>query len=443
MAKKKAADKDEGIGMCRVLGRIKLLSSASKRDPSGPIIDVCRSSESVQSGTRYVLSTGIEPVDHVIGGGFPFGKITEVYGVESSGKTALVLRSLIRAQLRHIYERDAAGNLTRIKDDVDITLVFVDNEQSIEDTERIVIDGVKVDCVLTRCDTVDQIFKIFDTTMSELEKVEKETKRKQLVVIIVDTVAGTASREEMSANWDKEDYPRSPKALRRGFRILARRLQRRNVAAIFTNQVSLKFDGGGGGNAGGRGGAFVVPNDDQFSSPGGKALKFWAHCRLFLNRERDFKITKAMRFPSGFVSYAVSTKNRMVPPLRFVRMCLLFHGGISSIYSILETLCTDKSFAERGKSGVVLKLAANGVPLTSFGADAASKPIDDENEDEPDEKAGTITLASNADWPDLYLAHPEFAVLWEKYKEYMFSNGLTASVADAIDGDVDDDDEMD
>jgi recombination protein RecA len=429
---KKPSPAGEAKGTAAVLSSIQRLAAASKRSEDGAIIDVCRSANTIQSASRYLLTTGIESIDHLIGGGIPFGKITEVYGVESSGKTALVMRSLIRGQLRKIVERDPeTGELTPIGDNVDITLVFVDNEQSIENTERIMIEGVRVDCVLTRCDTVDQVFKIFDKTMEALAAVEKETKRKQLCIVVVDTIAGTASREELSMNWDKEDYPRGPKMLRRGFRILARRLQRQNIAAIFTNQVSGKFDATKkkGPMAG-----VVQPSDDDYSSPGGKALKFWSHCRIFLTRERDFKLQKGLRFPSGFVSYVCSTKNRSVPPGRFVRMCLLYSGGISDVYSILETLCTDKSYAERSTDGIALKLVQNGIEIKTFNDSGADAPTIDEDEDaeaDGEEPVGkSVILKSVADWPEMYAKHPELHQLWEKFKESIFNCAAVVKYSD-------------
>ena len=417
MAAKPKLPKD---GTARVLAGIARLAAGSKRSKDGCLIEACRSTGKFLSSTRYVLSTGIESIDTILGGGFPFGKITELYGVEQSGKTALALRSLIQAQRGEIYEPQPDGTFKKVSadDNVDVTLVLLDNEQSVEDNERVMVDGVHLNCVLGRCDTVDQIFKIMENAIDELEAVEKETKRKQLLVFVVDTIAGTASREEMSADWDKDDFPRSPKMLRRGFRVLGNRLQSRNVALICTNQVSHKFSGSQkpGGNRG-----FVAPNDDEFSSPGGKALKFYAHVRLFLTRERDYKLLKTSRFPAGFISYATSMKNRRVPPSRFVRMCLLYKGGINNLFSILETLCTDKAFAERGKDGVVFKLGANGIPLTSF--NEAAKSLEDLDEEEAEGKpvGATAALTSNADWPAFWETHPEMLQLWEKMKLSMFN----------------------
>ena len=268
---------------------------------------------------------------------------------------------------------------------------------------------------------------------------EKETKRKQLVVIVVDTIAGTASREELSADWDKDDYPRSPKMLRRGFRVLSRRLQRRSVALIMTNQVSHKFQQKTGGKNG-QGGGFIAPHDDDYSSPGGKALKYYSHLRVFLVKERDYKLVKTSRFPSGFVSYVMATKNRRVPPSRFVRMCLLYHGGINNLYSVLETLCTDKTIAERGKDGVVFKLSANGIALT--GPVDAPKTLDDLDEDsEPDDSVGTLKLERNIDWPSLWNAHPELQLLWDKMKVDMFGFDSLTDDPDSDVVDVDDSDE--
>jgi len=101
--------------------------------------EVARSTKTILSKVRYVLSTGMEPLDKAIGiGGLPFGRVTELYGTDGSAKTAMALRCAIRMQQKFIYERvkvegTDVRELNRVSLDVPIFTVFIDNEQSIDD----------------------------------------------------------------------------------------------------------------------------------------------------------------------------------------------------------------------------------------------------------------------------------------------------------------------
>jgi hypothetical protein len=102
-------------------------------------------------------------------------------------------------------------------------VLYVDNEQSIDDNEKIIHDGVELDVELLRCDTVDQLFKNVEIAVDACATYQKEDPDTlYLAVGIVDTIASTSSKEELTQEWSKEDYSRHAKQYRKGFRIMAR-----------------------------------------------------------------------------------------------------------------------------------------------------------------------------------------------------------------------------
>ena len=141
--------------------------------------EVIRSSESeFLSGINYVLYTGIESWDEYTGG-MPFGRLVEVYGVESCGKTAFCLRCCVRAQQRYIYKRkiDATTNAIsyeRIDEKCEVVILYIDNEQSLDEGAKVIVDGTEIDALVARCDTIDQLFKMVDDTIDVVEAVTDE-----------------------------------------------------------------------------------------------------------------------------------------------------------------------------------------------------------------------------------------------------------------------------
>ncbi|MBV5345516.1 MAG: hypothetical protein JZU63_08310, partial [Rhodoferax sp.] len=97
---------------------------------------------------------------------------------------------------------------------------------------------------------------------------------------LVDTIAGTSSKEELAKEWGERDYPRQAQQISEGFRCVTNEISRHNVAMICTNQVRTKFKDlqqGGGYKA-----RFNTPQADDFSTFGGKALAFYSPHRAFM-----------------------------------------------------------------------------------------------------------------------------------------------------------------
>lgn len=370
------------INMCR-----------PKKSGSGTFLWTTGSSN-LQSDVRYVLLTGNDPYDTFVGG-FPFGHISEVFGLENCGKTALMIRSMCRFQAKHIYEVVSRNGFIPTLQKVDpkgIRLIkaYIDNEGSLENSFKLTIRDVTYDekgeeIVETTtmdlektgvglCDTIEQVFQSIDKFLQIIEKAERENEDvdeedRQVIfgLFIVDTVAGTSSKEEMEREWGERDYPRAAGKISEGFRRLRGEIERRNVALICTNQVRTQFKEYQGSGHRAR---FNTPQESDFSTYGGKALHFYAAHRIFMfQMPVKYRLVKEAQFIAGYMIGFRTHKNRLRKGGREGRMVLLFdevQGGLHNQFSLLETMIFLK-VAELAEDGSVRFLFRKmGIETTTF-----------------------------------------------------------------------------
>jgi recombination protein RecA len=411
--KPKAPEKKERLSLRDfVTKRVK--AGMPKGDSAGQV-QISSTSKHVLSKVRYVLTTGIDPFDDLVGA-FPFGRVSEVYGPESCGKTQLMIKCAIRAQTLNIAEVVRKGGQVRLvplnKKKVVMFVLYVDNEQSIDEDEKIIHDGVELDVELLRCDTVDQLFKNVEIAVDACAAYQKEDPDTlYLAVGIVDTIASTSSKEELTQEWSKEDYSRHAKQYRKGFRIMVRKLNRVNVALICTNQISDTY----GEKAKGKKGGGINPDD--YATFGGKALKYYSSCRVYLQKLRDYKINPKSKFANGMLILFRSMKNRVKKPFREGRMVILFGdgegkgGGFSNEFSILETLMYMKyaEYSEATKA-ISFKFAKFKIPTTTFETAAVQTTLEEDDAQKPDEMSSRRgkkdpSIALRAAWPAFYAEH--------------------------------------
>lgn len=448
---------DEPIDLNTIVAKQLKRQRPKDTDGSGTF-DVSISSEDILSKVEFVLQTEIEAFDAACGG-LPFGRIVEMYGLEACGKTNMCIRSLIKAQLGRIYRRTVVDNVVKLvlmdPTKIGVTTVFIDNEQSVDEDQKIVIEGTTLDCVLVRCDTVDQIFKISDIVIEKItEKQEAENKAAKdekrdpitfFVVLVVDTIAGTSSKQEMTKDWNKEDFQRQPKMLSEGFRRMQRSINRHNVLMICTNQVREAFKTSAPGQ---RKIHYSTPQNDDFSTFGGRALKFYASLRIFMFRLNENYRLSGAKFSQGYLIGFRTQKNRQLKPLREGRLVLLFggdgvEGGMNNLYSKLETM----SFLGIAKwspatKKLTLQFSKFGIETETFAA-APSKKSAGRSLEEADDRGRSSSDPDVAkkDWPQFYLEHKvDCDKLWEIAPKVMFSdNPVGEEIADDDTIDMDDD----
>lgn len=418
-----------------IISRLKKVQPKASAECS---YDVTHSSKIILSDVNYVLTTGIRAFDD-LSGGLPFGRVVELFGLESCGKTAMAIRCAIRAKQGHVYKRirndDKTVTLERVDpDSYHMAVLYVDNEQSLDSSRKIMVDGTELDVVLTRCDTVELLFKEIDELIKTCEAYKEETGKEVFVVVVVDTIAGTSSKEELAQAWDKDDYPRQPKQLSQGFRTMINDISRHNVCMICTNQVRTNFAG-----ANMQKNKTIVPQHTEFSTFGGKALSFYSSHRVFMHGfTSKYTLIKGAQFAAGFLVGFYILKNRLKKPKREGRMVLLFdeegQGGLHDVLSLLETFIF-LGFAEydEGTKQIVFKFRKNGIPTTTFQDITPSLEEQDSQPLRGRKAYKDPRIDEKAEWPGFYLEHkPDLDALWDASVKYaMTIEGMDGKVVEA------------
>lgn len=234
-----------------------------------------------------VISTGNLKIDEITGiGGFPRGRIIEVYGPESGGKTTLCLQVIAQAQ-------KMLGQA-----------VFIDAEHALNmDYARDL--GVDVDSLL-----ISQP----DTGEDALEIVETMTRSGEVAIIVVDSVAALVPRAELEGDMGDAQMGLQARLMSQAMRKLTQAVSKTNTVLIFINQVRDKI-----------GVMFGNPE----TTAGGRALKFYASLRVDVRRIQQKKKGDEV---IGAVTKIKIIKNKLSAPYRDVETLLLYgHGFINDI----------------------------------------------------------------------------------------------------------------
>jgi len=196
------------------------------------------------------ISTGCAMLDVAVSnrpyGGLPVGRITEITGLEQSGK------SLVSAHL--LAETQKQGGVA----------VLIDTETAVS---REFLEAIGVDVSKLLYVTADSVEQIFDFTETIIEKV-RETSKDKIVTIVVDSVAAASTTNELASDYKKDGYA-TDKAIiiSKAMRKITNMIGRQKISLVFTNQLRQKMNAMFG---------------DPWTTSGGKALAFHASVRLRL-----------------------------------------------------------------------------------------------------------------------------------------------------------------
>ena len=245
------------------------------------------------------ISSGCSMLDLAISnrpyGGFPVGRITEVTGLEASGKSLLATHALAETQKK--------GGLA----------VYIDTEAAVS-SEFLTAIGVDLKTMLyVPLETIEEIFETIETIVEGVRKSDKD----RLVTIVVDSIMGASTKIEMSAEYDKDGYATSKSIiLSKAMRKVTNWIARERICLIFTNQLRTKMG---------------VSFGDQWTTAGGKAIPFHASVRLRLKNTGMIKAkVNGVEQVVGSKTNVQVVKNRMGPPHRKIDYDIYYDSGIDN-----------------------------------------------------------------------------------------------------------------